>query len=413
MRFSLFVRKSPPHAKRILAQSQSVLFRFLLPFLLVGVVYDSLRYVDPTIRGEIHIKAPYVFDQTYFGITTQNGVLTPNEWWQLHTSPILDFITGFFYMAFIAIFVVMTAYFVFYRSRTGNQKLSREELGKRAPRMAWSFFFVNAIGYATYYLYPAAPPWYASEYGFGPANLLTPSDPAGCARFDAMIGYPYFADFYAKSSNIFGAVPSLHVSYPLIAVYFAFQFAELRILALIYYFMMCFSAVYLNHHYILDILWGSAYALLIPFLLEHGVDAYQHTRFAKALKKGKLLQQFTRSQMASIVATVLDFFVTFAVTEWLGAWYMVGSGLGAFTGALTHFTVSRYWSFEAHDGKVSKQAPRYLLIAGASLLINSCLVYFLTEFSGLPYLWSKAVAGLVVGWGFNFPLHRRYVFARY
>ena len=31
---------------------------------------------------------------------------------------------------------------------------------------------------------------------------------------------------------------------------------------------MCFSAVYLNHHYILDILWGSSYAVLVTIVME-------------------------------------------------------------------------------------------------------------------------------------------------
>jgi membrane-associated phospholipid phosphatase len=32
--------------------------------------------------------------------------------------------------------------------------------------------------------------------------------------------------------------------------------------------LMCFSAVYLNHHYLLDILWGSTYALVISTIVD-------------------------------------------------------------------------------------------------------------------------------------------------
>src|SRR5204863_7284945 len=46
----------------------------------------------------------------------------------------------------------------------------------------------------------------------------------------------------------------------------------------VFYLVMCFSAVYLNHHYLLDVLWGSAYALLIGY----GTDLYVMRRLAPA-----------------------------------------------------------------------------------------------------------------------------------
>jgi membrane-associated phospholipid phosphatase len=58
------------------------------------------------------------------------------------------------------------------------------------------------------------------------------------------------------------------VAYPLQAVFYAFRYGALRGFTLLFYLVMCFSAVYLNHHYILDILWGSVYALLVCLALE-------------------------------------------------------------------------------------------------------------------------------------------------
>jgi membrane-associated phospholipid phosphatase len=68
---------------------------------------------------------------------------------------------------------------------------------------------------------------------------------------------------YSKSANIFGAIPSLHISYPALAMLFAFQLKSVRAFSTFFYVIMCFSAVYLNHHYILDVIWGSVYAVLI------------------------------------------------------------------------------------------------------------------------------------------------------
>lgn len=241
---------------------------FLFPLILTGMIYDSQRFYSDYIRGPIHIKEPYLFDKAVFGIHTAQGVLTPNEYWQLHTHWFLDLITGFAYLVFIAVFVITSALFRFWYSRKGTKKLSAREILVRAPAMMWAFFWVNMIGYSTYYWFAAAPPWYVAKYGMGPARMDVGPSQAGCVRFDQLLGTHFFSDFYGRSADVFGAIPSLHVSYPLIAVFFAFRFGALRIPAILFYCLMCFSAVYLNHHYILDIMWGSTYAIIIATVLD-------------------------------------------------------------------------------------------------------------------------------------------------
>lgn len=245
-----------------------VLLKFFLPFMATGIVYDSMRFYADYLRGPIHVSEPYLFDKRFFGIHTEQGVLTPNEWWQLHTLPILDLITGFFYLAFIAIYISLAAWFRFRVTRTGTAKMSAAEVRQRVPAMMWAFFVVNILGYSTYYWYAAAPPWYVARYGLGPAQLNVPASQAGCVRFDQLLGTHFFSEMYGRAADVFGAIPSLHVAYPLVATYFAFRFGGLRAFSVVFYLVMCFSAVYLNHHYLLDILWGSSYALLVSATLD-------------------------------------------------------------------------------------------------------------------------------------------------
>ncbi|MDR3606544.1 MAG: phosphatase PAP2 family protein [Oligoflexia bacterium] len=233
---------------------------FLLPLLMTVIIYDSMRFYADYLRGPIHVSEPYLFDKRFFGIRTADGVLTPNEYWQKHLYPALDLITGFAYLAFVAIFVFTISYFRFFCGPA---------IGRRAPAAAWSFFWTNMLGYTTYYWYAAAPPWYVAMYGLGPARMDTPANPAGTARFDQMLGTHFFTSFYGRAADVFGAIPSLHVSYPLIAAYFAFRFKRVRTFTTLFYLLMCFSAVYLNHHYVLDVLWGSTYALVICALLDY------------------------------------------------------------------------------------------------------------------------------------------------
>jgi membrane-associated phospholipid phosphatase len=252
--------------------------RFLLPLLATAIVYDSQRFYEDYIRGPVHVTEPYNFDKFFFGIHTSAGVLTPNEWCQLHTLPALDVITGFMYLAFIGIYVLFSAYFRFYLSRKGTKKVSASEILARAPGLMWGFFFLNVIGYTTYYWYAAAPPWYVAQYGLGPANMNARPSQAGCVRFDQILGTHFFSEMYGRSADVFGAIPSLHVAYPFMAIIFAFKLGAGRTFAICFYLLMCFSAVYLNHHYILDILWGSSYALIISFV----VDKYFRAKMVRA-----------------------------------------------------------------------------------------------------------------------------------
>ena len=135
-------------------------------------------------------------------------------------------------------------------------------------RFGWSFLAVNLAGYLTYHLFPAAPPWYVALHGLGPAKMDVMANPAGCLRFDRLLGTTFFTGMYGRSADVFGAIPSLHVAYPFQAVLYSFWFSRARLFSVAFYLTMCFSAVYLNHHYLLDILSGTAYALIVTLVVD-------------------------------------------------------------------------------------------------------------------------------------------------
>lgn len=243
-------------------------FQFTLPLFLTAIIYDSQRYYADLIRGPIHVREPYEFDKFFFGINTAEGRLTPNEWFQLHTHGFLDFICGIAYIIFIPVYLGVAALFRFWFSRAGTYLRHPRSILLRSPQVMWAFFWVNMIGYSTYYWYAASPPWYVALYGFGPARLDVPANLAGCVRFDELLGLPIFANWYGRSADVHGAIPSLHIAYPLISVYYAFRFGALKKFTVFFYALMCFSAVYLNHHYVLDLIWGSVYAVVTAFSID-------------------------------------------------------------------------------------------------------------------------------------------------
>ena len=235
-----------------------------LPYLLYALVYDSMRWYADYIRSPIiHVHEPYDFDLHWFGI---HG-LTPNEWLQQHTSAPLDLVCGLAYtpMFFIGESVLLSIYFI------AKGKV------RRAERFTWIFVISNLIGFAFYYIYPAAPPWYVSDHGFA-VDLSVHASPAGAIRFDQLIGIPLMQGFYGKSADVFGAIPSLHVVYPFLALIYGWYLRRFRLIAAAYFLLVCFAAVYLNHHYLLDIFLGLAIALAVMAVVRAAFGAVEPRR---------------------------------------------------------------------------------------------------------------------------------------
>ena len=122
------------------------------------------------------------------------------------------------------------------------------------------------------------------------------------------------------------------------------------------------------------------------------------------------LRTFTRHQLASLGATILDYLCLFSMTEIIHIHYTIATAVGALLGAVSNFLMNRYWSFQAHHEKWTTQSSRYLLVSAGSLILNTAGVYGLTESLGWHYALSVGVTSLIVGIFFNFPLHKYYVY---
>jgi|SRR5215217_2695048 len=222
--------------------------RFLFggfPLWLTGMLLDS-QGLWLFLRGTIHTGDLWEWERQWF--PAPGGVNWP-LWWSTRSHAVLDLLCGFAYAAYLYE-VFLMAIFFFVKKDTRFEKL------------CWAFLVVNALGVVTYLLYPAAPPWYILQYGPGPANLAALPSPAGTARFDALLGINYFAGFYARNPNVFGAMPSLHASYPFMVMLFVWRDGpKWRLGTGAFALLVAFSAVYLTHHYILDVLAGLVFAL--------------------------------------------------------------------------------------------------------------------------------------------------------
>lgn len=231
----------------------------LIPFIIFGLSYDWMRVYPNYMVNSIDVKDLYDLEKLLFGININGEILIPNEYFALHYSSIMDFFAGIFYLTWVPVPIAFGIYLYFKKQR--NIYL----------QFALVFLLVNLIGFAGYYIHPAAPPWYAMEYGFEPI-LNTPGNSAGLARFDELLGVSIFDSIYGRNSNVFAAVPSLHSAYMVVTLFYAVKNKSsiaIKVTLTILMFGIWFTAVYSYHHYIIDVLLGVLCALIGIALFEY------------------------------------------------------------------------------------------------------------------------------------------------
>ena len=111
----------------------------LLPFVVFGISYDWMNIVHNYEVNPVDIEGIYNTEKQLFGITTAAGqVVTPNEFFALHTSPVMDFLGGFFYLCWVPVPILFGLYLYFDRQVKGYL------------HFALVFLFVNFIGALTF-----------------------------------------------------------------------------------------------------------------------------------------------------------------------------------------------------------------------------------------------------------------------
>jgi PAP2 superfamily len=230
-----------------LGQWRRGLVRDWLPLYVVLAVYALLRgYASHVLWGPF-FRPQVAFDSFIGGgqpptVTLQRWLFRANDlrpW---------DYLTWLTYMShFFTSFIVAGVLW------------KRDHA--RFKRFVALFVGLTFLGYVTYVLYPALPPWLASESGhIAPITRIVPVvwDHVGIHGAGALFtGNDQF-------DNNIAAMPSLHAAYPMLLLLFFWKRARpaLRALLVGYVLAMAFTLVYTGEHFVLDEVVGWSYAIV-------------------------------------------------------------------------------------------------------------------------------------------------------
>lgn len=137
---------------------------------------------------------------------------------------------------------------------------------------------LTAAAFVTYALFPAVPPWMASEDGvIGPVTRVV-----GGVWDELGIGPA--AQIWNRGStfaNEVAAIPSLHTAYPVLFLCFFWSSGmRARILCGAYAVAMSFTLVYTGEHYVADVILGWLYAFA-AFVAVRAAFAWRSRRTAE------------------------------------------------------------------------------------------------------------------------------------
>ena len=215
-----------------------------LPILLVLSAYDFTRGAADSLGIGVHAQTMIDFDRAlFFGET-------PTEWLQAHLND-----PGVINAWDVAFTLVYTSYFIVPFALAGvlwiRDRLAFLRFTKRLVSLALA-------GLATYILFPAVPPWMASDMG-----LLGEVHRTTAEGWEVLGGGT--AGLFSKgqaSVNLVAAVPSLHAAITALVAIFLWSRVRpsLRPLLTLYPLAMGLTLIATGEHYFFDILLGWLYA---------------------------------------------------------------------------------------------------------------------------------------------------------
>ncbi len=109
------------------------------------------------------------------------------------------------------------------------------------------------------------------------------------------------------------------------------------------------------------------------------------------------------------IAALVDLGLLFSLTEFLGIWYLFSAGLSYIAGMATDYSLNKYLNFKNKSKKIAKQFGLFVAVAMVGLALNQMFLFVFVEFFGLWYMLAKMLSILIVVF-WNFNGHKRLTF---
>ena len=218
-----------------------------LPFFALLVAYDRLRgAVAIDQPGQAHVDAQLAFDKALGGGEVPTVWLQQHLWHAGHPR----------WYDYGVWAVYMTHFFAVWVTAAVIWRVARE----RFRRYAATAVALSLSAFATYWAFPAQPPWLTGEsIKMARVDRIVP-------EVWGQLGVGTAQSLYENRDfvNPVAAMPSLHAAFPLMLLLFFWSAGRwVRLVLGLYTLAMAFALVYGGEHFVADIVAGWAMALAV------------------------------------------------------------------------------------------------------------------------------------------------------
>ena len=225
----------------IFSQAVQMLKR-LGPFVALILVYESFRSIADKLNSHVNYSFAPHMDRLLFG---NLPTVYFQDWlWRGHTS----WYDVVLYIPYLLFFIVPLALAIL--------------VWKTKDHYYWqvvnTYMLTFFAAFITFVLFPAAPPWLASQN-----HMIQPITRIS-SNVWASLGIQNFPSFYNHiAPNPVAAIPSLHSACGILLSLFIFKLYGRRwgLLSLIYPVLLIFGVIYEGEHYAFDTIAGAGYAV--------------------------------------------------------------------------------------------------------------------------------------------------------
>lgn len=119
---------------------------------------------------------------------------------------------------------------------------------------------------------------------------------------------------------------------------------------------------------------------------------------------------FGKAETSAIVASAVDFSLSFFLVQAVGTWYALASFFGALAGGIINCYVNYRWVFDKQEQRKPYLVLKYFVVWSISILLNTSGTWFFTELSGVNFIIIKAIVAIIVAILWNYQMQRIFVF---
>ena len=229
-----------------------------LPLVGIMFAYDVLRGAADGLAFPVRETPQIRVETSLFGKPAPTVWLQEHFWHGPHHLALWDYAAWFLHLThFFATFIAAAAIWV----------VARDQFARYSAMICT----LALTGFATYVLYPAAPPWMAAQQGnLGESNRIIPIawKHIPVAHFNSLFEHG------VRYANNVAAIPSLHAAYALLFSVYLWRVLPrwTRPVLAVYPLAMSWALVYTGEHYLVDCVLGWIYAAAVVVAVDRIFD---------------------------------------------------------------------------------------------------------------------------------------------